>query len=151
MAAVLYVFRTLVADDIPLNAGCLKPLRVMVPEASMLNPNPPASVVGGSLAALLSGIQLLPAGKRRAGLSTALAELMEELFGPRILSFDPPAALAYAPLIARARRAGRPISVADAQIAAIATVHGFQVATRDVVPFVAVGVSVLDPWQAQGA
>jgi 5-oxoprolinase (ATP-hydrolysing) len=39
MAAVLYVFRTLVDDDIPLNAGCLKPLRVIVPEGCMLNPN----------------------------------------------------------------------------------------------------------------
>ncbi|MRD49292.1 5-oxoprolinase [Caenimonas koreensis DSM 17982] len=49
MAAVLYVFRTLVDDDIPLNAGCLKPLKVIIPEASMLNPNPPASVVAGNV------------------------------------------------------------------------------------------------------
>ncbi|HEX6690185.1 MAG TPA: hydantoinase B/oxoprolinase family protein, partial [Burkholderiales bacterium] len=49
MAAVLYVFRTLVNDDIPLNAGCLKPLRVTIPEGSMLNPNPPASVVAGNV------------------------------------------------------------------------------------------------------
>jgi len=49
MAAVLYVFRTLVDDDIPLNAGCLKPLHVIIPEGSMLNPNPPASVVAGNV------------------------------------------------------------------------------------------------------
>ncbi|MFC3147019.1 hydantoinase B/oxoprolinase family protein [Piscinibacterium candidicorallinum] len=49
MAAVLYVFRTLVDDDIPLNAGCLKPLKVIVPPGSMLNPNPPASVVSGNV------------------------------------------------------------------------------------------------------
>ncbi|HJV63316.1 MAG TPA: hydantoinase B/oxoprolinase family protein, partial [Albitalea sp.] len=49
MAAVLYVFRTLVNDDIPLNAGCLKPLKVVVPEGSMLNPRPPASVVAGNV------------------------------------------------------------------------------------------------------
>jgi 5-oxoprolinase (ATP-hydrolysing) len=49
MAAVLYVFRTLVDDDIPLNAGCLKPLRVIIPEGSMLNPLPPASVVAGNV------------------------------------------------------------------------------------------------------
>ncbi len=49
MAAVLYVFRTLVGDDIPLNAGCLKPLRVIVPAGSMLNPQPPASVVAGNV------------------------------------------------------------------------------------------------------
>jgi 5-oxoprolinase (ATP-hydrolysing) len=49
MAAVLYVFRTLVDDDIPLNAGCLKPLRVIVPEGCMLNPRHPAAVVAGNV------------------------------------------------------------------------------------------------------
>ena len=49
MAAVLYVFRTLVDDDIPLNAGCLKPVSVIIPEGCMLNPNPPASVVAGNV------------------------------------------------------------------------------------------------------
>jgi 5-oxoprolinase (ATP-hydrolysing) len=49
MAAVLYVFRTLVDDDIPLNAGCLKPLKVIVPEGCMLNPHPPAAVVAGNV------------------------------------------------------------------------------------------------------
>ena len=48
-AAVLYVFRTLVDDDIPLNAGCLKPLKIVIPEGSMLNPRPPASVVAGNV------------------------------------------------------------------------------------------------------
>jgi 5-oxoprolinase (ATP-hydrolysing) len=49
MAAVLYVFRTLVDDDIPLNAGCLKPIHVRVPEGCMLNPTPPAAVVAGNV------------------------------------------------------------------------------------------------------
>ncbi|MFM2328434.1 MAG: hypothetical protein RLZZ494_537, partial [Pseudomonadota bacterium] len=49
MAAVLYVFRALVNDDIPLNAGCLKPIQVIIPPGSMLNPNPPASVVAGNV------------------------------------------------------------------------------------------------------
>jgi 5-oxoprolinase (ATP-hydrolysing) len=49
MAAVLYVFRLLVEDDIPLNAGCLKPLEVIVPEGCMLNPRPPAAVVAGNV------------------------------------------------------------------------------------------------------
>lgn len=49
MAAVLYVFRTLVDQDIPLNAGCLKPLHVIIPEGSMLNPRYPASVVSGNV------------------------------------------------------------------------------------------------------
>jgi 5-oxoprolinase (ATP-hydrolysing) len=49
MAAVLYVFRTLVDDDIPLNAGCLRPLEIIVPEGSMLNPLYPAAVVAGNV------------------------------------------------------------------------------------------------------
>ncbi|MEQ1806820.1 MAG: hydantoinase B/oxoprolinase family protein [Burkholderiaceae bacterium] len=49
MAAVLYVFRLLVDDDIPLNAGCLKPLHVIVPVGCMLNPRPPAAVVAGNV------------------------------------------------------------------------------------------------------
>ncbi|GAB4369985.1 MAG: hydantoinase B/oxoprolinase family protein [Elainellaceae cyanobacterium] len=48
-AAVLYVFRTLVDDAIPLNAGCLKPLKIIIPEGCMLNPRPPAAVVAGNV------------------------------------------------------------------------------------------------------
>jgi 5-oxoprolinase (ATP-hydrolysing) len=48
-AAVLYVFRTLIDDDIPLNAGCLKPLKIVIPEGSMLNPRYPAAVVAGNV------------------------------------------------------------------------------------------------------
>ncbi|MFC8350720.1 hydantoinase B/oxoprolinase family protein [Streptomyces sp. NPDC057280] len=48
-AAVLYVFRTLVDDDIPLNDGCLRPLRIIVPPGSMLAPEPPAAVVAGNV------------------------------------------------------------------------------------------------------
>ncbi|TGV07034.1 5-oxoprolinase [Alcaligenaceae bacterium 429] len=49
MAAVLYVFRTLVDDDIPMNAGCLKPITVKIPQGCMLNPNPPAATVAGNV------------------------------------------------------------------------------------------------------
>ena len=49
MAAVLYVFRMLVDDDIPLNAGCLKPIEVVIPDGCMLRPHPPASVVAGNV------------------------------------------------------------------------------------------------------
>ncbi|MGB3402172.1 MAG: hydantoinase B/oxoprolinase family protein [Microcoleaceae cyanobacterium] len=49
MAAVLYVFRTLVTDNIPLNAGCLKPLNIIIPEGCMLNPRYPAAVVAGNV------------------------------------------------------------------------------------------------------
>jgi 5-oxoprolinase (ATP-hydrolysing) len=48
-AAVLYVFRTLLQDDIPLNAGCLKPLDIVIPEGCLLNPRYPAAVVAGNV------------------------------------------------------------------------------------------------------
>ncbi|HEX5379781.1 MAG TPA: hydantoinase B/oxoprolinase family protein, partial [Phenylobacterium sp.] len=48
-AAALYVFRTLVDDDIPLNAGCLKPLKILTRPGSMLDPAPPAAVVAGNV------------------------------------------------------------------------------------------------------
>ena len=48
-AAVMYVFRTLVDDDIPMNEGCLKPIELIIPQGSMLNPAYPAAVVAGNV------------------------------------------------------------------------------------------------------
>lgn len=100
-----------------------------------------------SLSELLVGIEILPDGKRKKGLDAELGELINMLFGSRVLAFDQQAARAYAPLVRRARAAGRLISVADAQIAAIATAHGFTVATRDTAPFLAARVPVINPWE----
>jgi len=100
-----------------------------------------------SLSELLVGIEFLPAGKRREGLDAALSELLGWLFGSRILPFDREAAIVYARLVGRARAGGYHISVADGQIAAIASLRGFSVATRDVGPFVAAGVAVVNPWE----
>lgn len=100
-----------------------------------------------SFSELLVGIEILPDGKRKQELSIALKELIIKLFGPRILPFDQQAAIAYAPLIGRAKLKGQSISVADGQIAAIASVHGFTIATRDVAPFVAAEVPIINPWE----
>src|SRR5690606_23489590 len=64
MAAVLYVFRILVDDDIPLNAGCLKPIEVTIPAGSMLRPEPPASVVAGNVeaSASMNNARIAPLG-----------------------------------------------------------------------------------------
>jgi len=102
-----------------------------------------------SLSELLLGVELLPDGKRKEGLAVALAELLAELFGPRILPFDQQAATVYAAQVSRARASGRAVSIADGQIAAIAAVHGFTVATRDTVPFIAAGLPVVNPWEIQ--
>ena len=103
-----------------------------------------ASVV---LAELLSGIARMPLGRRRRERQSYVDRALEEVFGNRILDFDRRAAEAYANLTARAARNGRPISVPDGQIGAIAAVHGFSVATRDTAPFIAMGLPVIDPWQ----
>jgi toxin FitB len=99
------------------------------------------------LSELLLGIEVLPVGKRKQALAAALGDQIRVLFGPRILPFDQNAADAYAGLIARSREAGNAISVIDGQIAAIAAVHDFAVATRDVGPFEAAGVTVINPWE----
>jgi predicted nucleic acid-binding protein len=100
-----------------------------------------------SLSELLVGIEILPTGRRKSGLGVALGDLLARLFGSRVLAFDEPSAKAYAALISRARGSGRSLSVGDGQIAAIATVHGFTVATRDTAPFLAVGVPIINPWE----
>jgi len=101
-----------------------------------------------SLAELLLGIESLPAGKRRRALASALHERVIALFGKRIVPFDLGAAEIYAQIVMRVRRHGHPIAVADAQIASIAALRQFAVATRDEAPFQAAGVPVINPWTA---
>jgi hypothetical protein len=101
-----------------------------------------------NLSELLTGIELLPGGRRKRGMAAELRELLERLFGERFLDFDREAAVAYAVLVSRAAAKGLAISVADGQIAAIAAVHGFAVATRDTTPFLAAGVTVVNPWES---
>ena len=114
-----------------------------------LNGQTPATLflTSTSLSELLVGIQVLPAGKRKENLSRVLDSISMRLFQDRILPFDEQAAVAYAAIVAEARSKGRAISIPDGQIAAIASVHGFTIATRDVAPFLAAGVPVLNPWQ----
>jgi predicted nucleic acid-binding protein len=104
-----------------------------------------------SLAELLFGVENLPAGQRRKALALSLQEKIMALFGERIVPFDLAAAKAYAKIVVRARRQGHPLSVADAQIAAIAAARRFSVATRDEAPFHAAGVPVINPWTAGAA
>jgi predicted nucleic acid-binding protein len=99
-----------------------------------------------SLAELLLGIAVLPDGRRKSDLASSLADKVVKMFGPRLLSFNPASAQAYALLVSRARATGRSIGLADGLIAAIATAHGLAVATRDIVPFAAAGVLVINPW-----
>jgi predicted nucleic acid-binding protein len=101
-----------------------------------------------TLAELLFGIGTLPAGRRKDALARTLEGLLE-LFGGRVLAFDTDAARHYAELAVAARAAGKGFSTPDGYIAAIAAAHGFSVATRDVAPFRAAGVKVINPWETK--
>ena len=101
-----------------------------------------------TLAELLFGIGTVPAGRRKDALAQTLDGLLE-LFGDRVLAFDTDAARRYAEVAVAARAAGKGFSTADGYIAAIAAAHGFSVATRDVDPFRAAGVEVINPWEAK--
>lgn len=100
-----------------------------------------------TLAELLFGIGALPSGRRKDALSQTLDGLLE-LFGDRVLAFDTVAARHYAELALAARAAGKGLPTPDGYIAAIASARGFIVATRDVAPFQAAGLGVINPWEA---
>jgi toxin FitB len=99
------------------------------------------------LSELLVGIELIPDGRRKQGLAGVLHEFVEAKIENRVLAFDEVAARAYASIVIRARTLGYSMPVADGQIAAVAAVHGFAVATRDTQPFEAAGVEVLNLWE----
>jgi len=98
-------------------------------------------------AEILHGLMLLPAGRRRRALEAAATSMFTEDFGGRILGFGTDAAPPYARIASERRRAGRPISHFDAQIAAIACSTGAAVATRNLRDFDGCGVTLVDPWK----
>jgi len=99
-----------------------------------------------TLAELLFGIAALPADKRKDMLAQTLDGLMG-LFRNRILPFDTDAARRYAELAVMAKTSGRGFPTPDGYIAAIAASRGFIVAPRDIAPYEAAGVSVINPWK----
>jgi hypothetical protein len=99
-----------------------------------------------SVAELKAGVALVPEGKRKEKLGHILDGLLMSFATP-VLPFDREAAVAYADVVVHAKARRYTLPVADAQIAAIAKVHGFAVATRDVAPFRAAGAAVINPWE----
>ncbi|MEX0791125.1 MAG: type II toxin-antitoxin system VapC family toxin [Actinomycetota bacterium] len=116
--------------------------------ASWLAARPAASLFITTItqAELLYGLQLLPDGQRRRSLTDAVHAILSGEFRGRVLPFDGPAAQAYAIVAAGRRARGKPISVFDAQIAAIARSRGASVATRNARDFDDCGIAILDPW-----
>ena len=97
-------------------------------------------------AEIFHGVMLLPAGRRREAFEVAAQAMFQEEFAGRVLAFGGAAALPYARIAAERRRAGRPISHFDAQIAAIASCSGATIATRKVTDFEGCGIEVVNPW-----
>jgi predicted nucleic acid-binding protein len=97
-------------------------------------------------AELLYGIARLPAGKRKERLDEAIRGLLEDDLAGRVEPFDAAAAARYAALVSDPDEAGRPISMADAQIAAICLDLGATLATRNTADFEDTGVDLVDPW-----
>ena len=100
-------------------------------------------------AEILLGIALLPAGKRRTGLAQVAQAMFEQEFHGLNLAFDEHVAPGYAAIVALRSRRGLPISVEDAQIAAIAAHHRVPLATRNIRDFAHVpGLVLINPWEA---
>jgi predicted nucleic acid-binding protein len=97
-------------------------------------------------AEMMLGARLLPAGKRRAALESAIQAMFDEDFARRILPFDSAAVPAYIDIVSTRRAAGRPISQFDAQIGAIARQSGSKLATRNVADFEGCGLALVNPW-----
>jgi toxin FitB len=92
------------------------------------------------------GIELLSKGKRREGLLGAAEAIFTEDLAGRVFGFESDAARAFAEIAAHRRALGRPITHADAQIAAIAQVRGAKLATRNLADFEDCGLNVINPW-----
>ena len=97
-------------------------------------------------AELTYGVSRLPEGARKQQLAHNVAAMLEQDFSGQVLAFDLAAASIYAELVAQRDRAGRPIAMADAQIAAICLAHGASLATRNEKDFEGLGLVIINPW-----
>ncbi len=106
------------------------------------------AITATTAAELLYGVARLPEGSRRSRLAAGIQAMIDGPFRDRVLAFDRAAASHYAEIVAGREASGRPIAVADAQIAAICRSRNATLATRNVRDFEAVGITVVDPWGA---
>ncbi|MCA9563323.1 MAG: type II toxin-antitoxin system VapC family toxin [Myxococcales bacterium] len=126
-----------------------KPHREVV---EWLDTQDPVSVFISSvtIAEISYGLESLPIGKRRRQLSDAFERFLTLGFLDRNLDFDYKAAMIYGRLMAFRNRAGRPMSLADGQIAAIAKANGLVLATRNVKDFLDCGLVIVNPYELEG-
>lgn len=100
-----------------------------------------------TLAEIGYGLRLLPDGQRRRLLAERFDQFIARAFDQRILSFDEAAARAYGDIMGHRKELGRPISVTDGQIAAIARANGFSIATRNIKDFEDSQIALINPFR----
>ncbi|HSA48460.1 MAG TPA: type II toxin-antitoxin system VapC family toxin [Candidatus Competibacteraceae bacterium] len=100
-----------------------------------------------TLAEIGYGLRLLPDGQRRRLLAERFDQFIARAFDQRILSFDEAAARAYGDIMGHRKELGRPISVTDGQIAAIARANGFGIATRNIKDFEDSQIALINPFR----
>ena len=98
-------------------------------------------------AELCAGVSLMPAGRRRDDVSSAVDRLLSQTFDRMVLPFDVDCAPAYALVVSARKAAGQPVSTADAQIAAICRTHAAALATRNTKDFLGIDIDVVNPWR----
>ncbi len=106
------------------------------------------AITAVTVAEILYGLDVMPDGRRKADLLDRFAVMLRRAFASTVIPFEDAAAVAYAGIRGDRERAGRPISVNDAMIAAIARAHGATIATRNVADFQNCGIAVFNPWTA---
>jgi predicted nucleic acid-binding protein len=100
-----------------------------------------------TVAEILFGIELISTGRRRDVVRAGAEKMFGDVFADRILTFDDRASHAFSQIASSRRRQGKPMSEFDAQIAAIARVHGATLATRNPYVFEGCGVRLVNPWE----
>ncbi|WP_437887625.1 type II toxin-antitoxin system VapC family toxin [Phytobacter sp. V91] len=104
------------------------------------------SITSITVAEILYGIARMPEGRRKNQLFTMAESMFEEEFSGRLLAFDEHAAVFYAKLVAQREASGRPVGMADAQIAAICCCYDATLATRNIKDFEASGIRLINPF-----
>ncbi|MGH3196163.1 MAG: type II toxin-antitoxin system VapC family toxin [Streptosporangiaceae bacterium] len=136
-----------------LDTNVLSELARIDPEPNVvtwLDSLPAAEVATTAITAaeLRYGVARLPDGRRKAALAETIDALVKEDFRDRVEPFDGPAAEQYATVVVSREKKGRPISTADAQIAAICRVRSATLATRNTGDFTHTGIDLINPWDA---
>ena len=104
-------------------------------------------VTAVTMAEILYGIELISSSRRRDVVRAAAEKMFGDVFADRILTFEDRAARAFSQIVSSRRRQAKSMSGADAQIAAIARVHGATLATRNTYVFEGCGVKLVNPWE----